>query len=114
MKRGLIPALFVVCAAFASCAWRTIELPCEVSELEIATAVASPILRCLANELFAHEGAFSEANRGDQVAEQLCGSQGAAPARLFEILVNHAFDRPGRRINSIGVSISSWLVRHRV
>jgi hypothetical protein len=114
MKRALIPAVFVVCGAFASVAWRTVELPCQVSRLEIASAIASPILRCLANELFTHELALTEASRGGQVAEQLCGSRDAARALLFEILVSHAFDRAGSRINSVGVSISSWLVRHTV
>jgi hypothetical protein len=98
MKRALIPASFVVCGAFASVAWRTVELPCQVSKLEVASAVVSPILRCLANELFTHEVAFSEASREGQVAEQLCGSRDAASARLFGILVSHAFGRPGKEL----------------
>jgi hypothetical protein len=88
MKRALIPAMFVFCSAFASVAWRMVELPCQVSKLEIASAVASPLLRCAVNELSTHEVVFSEVNRRGQAAAS--------------------------KINSVGVSISAWLVRHRV
>ena len=81
MKRVWIPVLFVVCGAFASCAWRTIELPCEVPKLEIASTVVSPLLRCAVSELVRREVSLSEVNS---------------------------------EINSVGVSISAWLVRHRV
>jgi hypothetical protein len=88
MKRAFIPAVLLICSAFASAAWRTIELPCQISKLEIASAVASPLLRCAVNELFTHEGTFSEVNRRGQTAAS--------------------------KINSVSVSISAWLVRHRV
>jgi len=114
MKRALIPTLLVICGAFASSAWRTLELPCEVSKLEIASAVLSPLLRCAANQLLIGELAPSELNGGGQAAVQPSGSRDAGSALLFGIFVNHAFDRFGSEVNSVGMSISSWLVRHRV
>jgi len=114
MKSALIPGLFLVCGALASAAWRTVELPCRVSKLEIASAVTSPLLRCVADELFTREAAFSAVNQKRHCAEPLYASWDAAPTLLFEIVVNQAFDRPGGKISSLGLSISSWLVRHRV
>ena len=114
MKRALIPGLFVVCGALASIAWRTVELPCQLSKLEIASAAVSPLLRCAANELFTRDVAFSEVNSRGQLAEQHCGSRDSAPALLLEILLNHACDRFDGEIISVRVSISSWLDRHRV
>jgi hypothetical protein len=53
MKKALIPALLVACAAFAPCVRNVVECPDPVSE--IACAVASPLFWHLWDELLTRE-----------------------------------------------------------
>lgn len=57
MKKALIPALVVVSGAMASSLWRTVELRCDVTQVEVAGTIAGPLLRCLGQELLTSETA---------------------------------------------------------
>jgi hypothetical protein len=117
MKKALIPALFVICGTMASSLWRTVDLRCDVTQIEVASAVARPLLHCIARELFTRAIADSAMSSGAQVAEQLQGPEGSMASLLVQSVLNGVFGEAATRVhenNCPAVSISRWLVRCKV
>lgn len=109
MKKALIPALFVICGTMASSLWKSVDLRCDVTQIEIASAVARPLLHCIAEKLFTSAIAESGMSGGAQVAEQLQGPGGSMASLLTRPVLNGVFAgiaTRARENNCPAVSIS--------
>ena len=117
MKKTLIPALLVVCAAFTPCLRNAVELPDRVCQ--VAEEVAEPLFWHLWDKLLARElprGAEGVGRR-DASRWPVVLSQDTVICVVFHIILKHVFDGSlsvGKENNPFSVSISSALIRRTI
>jgi hypothetical protein len=58
MRRAMIAALLVIASALASSLWSKLECPCRATQAEIATVIASFVLRCAQEQLLHSDSAL--------------------------------------------------------
>jgi hypothetical protein len=118
MKKTLIPALLIVCAAFTPCLRNTFAVPERACE--VAQAVAAPLFWHLWDELLDREIArwTKPSTKGEVLLDWHPGVPNDAVACIFfHVFLKHAFDRAlsmTEENDAFLASISQQVVRRTV
>lgn len=92
MKKALIPVLFVISGGLASGLWSTVEFPCRATQVEIASVVASSLVRCAGEELLRSELAHLALSSAAEFTEKPERWREPLASVFFQVLLGQAFE----------------------
>lgn len=110
MRKAMIAALLVIASTLAFSLWSKLECSCQASQVEIATAIAGPMLRCVQEQLLHRDSALLTLQGVVAQPENAEGSPFAWTSIVVNVFLDPAVANFGssQRVNSFVVVSISW------